>query len=43
MFDILDEKVEMVKSSILNDLQLNSSPYAKMAIRDVALLLTYCY
>ena len=33
----------MVKSNIVKDPQLNSSIYAKMAIRDAALLLAYCY
>ena len=42
-FKYLEEKIEMVKGNIIKDPQLNNSIYAKLAIRDAALLLTYCY
>ena len=43
MFTYLNLKVEELKNKIIKDPKLNKNPHALMAIRDAALLLSYCY
>jgi hypothetical protein len=42
-FNYIMDKVDAVKSRIIKSPDLNSSEAAQLAIRDVALILTYCY
>lgn len=37
------DKIDHVKGSIIKSPELNNSDAAQLAIRDVALLLAYCY
>ena len=43
MFKYLNKKVDGISEKIVKDPELNKSFHSKMALRDAAILLTYCY